>query len=100
MLSGHVHTYERTYPLISGYRTKEKEPKEKSRYVYDGEFFVQVVEGVSGSNDGHDGDYLQQEQPYHPPKFIAGNVEGSTGYGLFHASTGKLKYEHFTLVKG
>lgn len=54
MLSGHVHTYERSYPFISGYRSKNRE---KSSYIFDEKdpFYIQVVEGVSGSKDGvHD----------------------------------------------
>lgn len=54
MLSGHVHTYERSYPFIAGYRSKNRE---KSNYTFDEKdpFYIQVVEGVSGSKDGiHD----------------------------------------------
>jgi hypothetical protein len=51
MLSGHVHTYERTYPFIAGYRSKNRE---KYNYTFDEQnpFYIQVIDGVCGSNNG------------------------------------------------
>lgn len=51
VLSGHIHTYERTYPFIAGYRSKNRE---KFNYTFDeaNPFFIQVVDGVAGSNGG------------------------------------------------
>lgn len=88
-----MHEYERTYPLISGYRSKSRET---NRYVFDEEWFIQVVEGVGGSNDGlespNEGDSW--------PSFVASHDEGDTGFGLLFASSKELKYEHYRLPKG
>lgn len=50
VLSGHVHTYERTFPMLTGYRTKTSEQSIYNQRDYN--FFIQIIEGCSGSNDG------------------------------------------------
>ena len=50
VLSGHVHTYERTFPMLTGYRTKTSEQSNYNQMDYN--FFIQIIEGCSGSNDG------------------------------------------------
>lgn len=58
MLSGHVHTYERSYPFIAGYRSKNRE---KNSYTFEEKepFYIQVVEGVGGSKDGVYNEYAR-----------------------------------------
>lgn len=50
VLSGHVHTYERTFPMSVGYRVNTSEMHTYLKNKQN--FFIQVIEGCSGSNDG------------------------------------------------
>ena len=96
MLSGHVHTYERSYPLIAGYRSKSRE---QSNYAFDENepFYIQVVEGVSGSKDGVYEEYANDGKAYNVPAFVASHSLNCTGFGILYASEDSLSYEHFSI---
>ena len=51
VLSGHVHTYERSFPFAAGYISGNRE---SSSYSFDEKepIFIQVIDGVGGSNEG------------------------------------------------
>ncbi len=63
------------------------------------DFFIQVVEGCGGSNDGllkprSDG------QDHIMPEFVASHDTGNTGFGLLTANGHELSYKHYRLPKG
>lgn len=94
VISGHVHVYERSYPLISNYRTLSKE---KHHYISNNSptsehFFIHVIEGVSGNNDGIEADYLFNGKPYEPSIFIANHQENVIGFGILTADRNKIRY--------
>jgi len=97
ILSGHVHTYERSYPMLEGYKIYSTN---KTEYNYDKKrFFVQVVDGSAGSM--HKDLYMDYkgegkiEKEVH--KYVASHLEGKTGFGLVTITETNVRYQHYAL---
>ena len=65
VLSGHIHTYERTHPLIKGYKYKIMHDNHtyffnETEYSY----LIQVVDGVAGSDRELFDEYTYEGKPY------------------------------------
>ena len=86
-LAGHVHTYERSHKLLRGYKYSMIDKSDEIEWNRSQEsFFVQVIDGVAGSDEDLYGDYTYNGVKRDIKPFIASHSLNRVGFGILFVS--------------
>lgn len=80
VITGHIHSYERTYPMYNGTATQYSYDRPSSP--------VYIMQGASGNREGNDGPSAN------PPAWSAAS-DSSVGFGLLTVSQSALSFQYY-----